>query len=209
MLRQINLLSNDVSKIKEKGIEFEKNVEGRNKEGMQKIDSVRESFECKLDTISASQHSSQDKIADIEGLLRQNSKEIKDICSGIEEQTRIVQNLTQYCYALSDEIKSVINKNEMISTLILQKNDEDRNSFGTIGTKLDNVAADERITQQSLEEIGKVLIQNNDKTIKAMIEMSEMTDKILHDYKSNLNAVISAIMAANLTDILPSCNKEN
>lgn len=120
----------------------------------------------------------------------------------VESNMKALQQLSDKIDSMSDEISKLTESNEQICRLIEQKFTEGTNELDKINeatvSNFETVASSVKNTQTSIENIGKILVENNKDTINAMETVAEMTNKVLGDYRANLNEIITSIMASNL-----------
>lgn len=120
----------------------------------------------------------------------------------VESNMKALQQLSDKIDSMSDEISKLTESNEQICRLIEQKFTEGTNELDKINeatvSNVEAVASSVKNTQTSIENIGKILVENNKDTINAMETVAEMTNKIIGDYRANLNEIITSIMASNL-----------
>lgn len=105
---------------------------------------------------------------------------------------------------LSAEISKLNESNLHIGRSIEEINMKNKTNLdefkSAVEDKYKSVVASEKIVQTSIEEIVRILIQNNEEMTKTIKNLDEITDRILNDYQSNLNSVIESIMVSNLIE---------
>lgn len=124
------------------------------------------------------------KVESLDEKVGQLCASVNDINNNIDRHNVILQDISHILSEMSEKIDNLQSNMDMFNKCITEE-------------KKEFVDAEE-ITQKSLEDIGKLMITGNNNIAKVLSDYEVLTEKVLEEYRINLNSVIEGIMLSNL-----------